>query len=100
MTWVMMGFVNAVLEREDVAVELWHRVVEANPDMIMARIALAGGGWEEAPDESREHVREILRVNPDLTAEQAVMVMQGGVNVIGAAENRRFVANLRKAGLP
>ncbi len=99
-TWVMMGFVNAVLEREDVAVELWHRVVEANPDMIMARIALAGGGWEEAPDESREHVREILRVNPDLTAEQAIRVMQGSVNVIGAAESRRFVANLRKAGLP
>ncbi len=99
-TWVIMGFVNAMLGREDEAVRLWFRVIEANPDMIMARIPLAAGGWDEFPDESREHVRQILRVNPDLTAEQAIRVMQGNANVIGDAETRRFVANLRKAGLP
>ena len=100
MTWVVMGFVNAELGREDEAVALWLRVVEANPDMIMARIPLAAGGWEEFPEQSREHVREILRVNPDLTAEQAVRLMQGNVDVIGDDMARRFVKNLRLAGLP
>ena len=94
-----MGFVNVMLGREDEAVDLWLRVIEANPDMIMARIALAVGS-EQPLEQAREHVREILRVNPDLTAEQAVLVMQGNANVIADAQARRFVANLRKAGLP
>ena len=90
-----------MVEREEKAVELWRRVVAASPDMIMARIPLAYGAEREGfHEEAVTQVREILRVNPQLTAEQAVRVMQGGADVIGPEFSADFIEKLRRAGLP
>jgi predicted TPR repeat methyltransferase len=96
-----MGFANVMAGREEKAVELWERVLAVSPDMIMARIPLAYGAERDGLHEAaRVHVREILRVNPEITAEQAVRLMQGGADVIGPELTAEFLENLRSAGLP
>jgi adenylate cyclase len=101
MTWVVMGYANALVGREEEATRLWQRVVDANPDMIMARVPLASAAWDRGQhEESREHVREILRVSPHITVEQAVRLIQGRASVMGTAQIAEIAANLRKAGLP
>ena len=100
-----LGIKSTVLERAQLAAgasgttagvvaPLWHV-----PPSLGAAFTLGIRSLEMFPGLADE-LLEILRVNPDLTAEQAVLVMQGNANVIGDAQARRFVANLRKAGLP
>jgi adenylate cyclase len=93
--WVGLAYVNLRAGRTTEAIELLERVRASNPDMVLARIALAG--QYEASDqhqEARSVVEEILRVSPDLTAELAAARAPPGFDRVA------FRADLRKAGLP
>lgn len=78
--WLATSFIYARVGRTDTAVELWERIQVSNPDMILARIALAahyeGNGEHEA---ATEMVREILRTNPQLSVDQAVELDRSGL---------------------
>ncbi len=88
--------VNFAAGRTDKAVELWEDARAANTDMIRARIPLAALYESEGRhEEARALVREILRVNPDLTAESAAGVALG----FGFDKNEA-TEDLRSAGLP
>ncbi len=88
----IIGGVNYAAGRQERAIEHWQQARSANPDMIIPRIGLAAhyesvGRHEEA----RTLVKEILRVNPDLTAD-----------VANSLSLRRddWPTLLRRAGLP
>jgi TolB-like protein/Tfp pilus assembly protein PilF len=94
--WVIGAWVNLEAGRTEQAVEMLERERAANPDTINARVPLAviyeGEGRH---GEAHEVVREILRVNPQLTVEAVIRAM-----ALDAARSREFRENLRKAGLP
>ena len=91
-----MATVNFAAGRTDKAVELWEQARAANTDMIRARIPLAALYESEGRhEEARTLVQEILRVNPDLTAESATeLALALGFDRDDA------IRTLRRAGLP
>ncbi len=82
------------------AVEAWEQVRAANADIILPRIVLA---WiyelEGRHDEAATLTREVLRVNPNLTAESAFNLVPTG-NSFSDSESARIKAALRTAGFP
>ncbi len=93
--WVGLAYVNLQTGRTEQGIELLERVRAGNADMVLARIALAGY-YESIGDHDAAIVlaQEILRVNPDLTVEQALTRMPPVFDRI------EFAENLRSAGLP
>ena len=93
---VVVANVNFAAGRTEQAVELWEQARVANSDLILARIPLAAL-YESAGrhEEARALAQEILRVNPDLTAESATELALGW----GFAPDDA-IDNLRSAGLP
>ncbi len=76
--------------------ELWEQARAANTDLIVARIPLAALYESEGRhEEARALAQEILRVNPDLTAESATELALG----LGF-DRDDAIDNLRSAGLP
>ncbi len=97
--WVIVPWVNLAAGRKAEAVELFERIRAANPELIMARIPLAAiYELDGRHDEARTLVEEILRVNPDFTAELAFQ--QIPTSVIGGGQAAQFGQALRDAGLP
>jgi adenylate cyclase len=98
---MITAYVNAGAGRRAEAVELMERVRQANPDNVIARVALAGF-YEQAGRhaEAASVVQEILRVTPDLTTERATHLIPGWKTVLGAEEFARYPGYLRAAGLP
>jgi adenylate cyclase len=94
--WVMVAYINFAAGRTDEAVELWEQVRAANPDMVLARIPLAAlyESWGRH-EEARALAQEILRVNPDLTAESATRLA-----AVAGLDMDEIRGNLRNAGLP
>jgi adenylate cyclase len=94
-TLYVAASVNFGAGRSERAVELWEQARAANPDMILARIPLAALYESEGRhEEARTLAQEILRVNPDLTANSATLLAGGGFDTDDAREH------LRSAGLP
>jgi adenylate cyclase len=93
----LLGLLNLLAGRVDEAVRLCEEVRAENADMLHARILLAVVYAEERPQEARRVVREILRVNPELTAATAVGLYPGRL-----AQSRReaWKRALRAAGMP
>jgi TolB-like protein/DNA-binding winged helix-turn-helix (wHTH) protein len=97
--WLMAGLIQTAVKRDDLAVELMERVHEANPDMIPAQLALAfqyRHVWNQ-PERLPGLGREILRVNPKLTAEQALLVFPYAES--SPALREKAVVAFRAAGL-
>ncbi len=97
----MKGVMAVTLHRlgqTDEAVALWEKARAANPDLVSFRIPLADH-YEATGQhaEAVEVVREMLAVNPELTAETAA---KHGFVARGADAIPALVANLRRAGLP
>jgi adenylate cyclase len=82
----------------DEAVELWEGARAANPDLVIYRIPLIEH-YESIGrhDEASETVREVLAVNPGMTAEVAA---NSGFAARNPAEIPALIATLRQAGLP
>ena len=102
--WTFMAFANILAERYEDAVVLLERVRAAGPDDVVARVVLVMiyEGSEEAGHanhhaEAVAVAQEIKRINPNLTAEQAVGLILAGDLV---PELGRGVAWLQRAGLP
>ncbi len=73
---------------------MYEQARAASPDLILARVPLAAIYESEGRhEEARAVVQEILRVNPDFTADHAAQLYAG------AATPERIKA-LRSAGLP
>ncbi len=86
--------VNFVAGRTQEAVEMYGQARAASPDLIPARFQLAILYESEGRhEEARALVQEILRVNPDFTADHAAQLSAG------AATPEQTKA-LRSAGLP
>ena len=91
-----MAYVNFGAGRTEKAVELWERDRAANTDAILARIPLAALYESEGRhEEARALAQEILRVNPDLTAESATELARAG-----GFDTDDAIDHLRRAGLP
>ena len=83
------------------ALELMERVRLANPDHITVRVALAAYYEDEGQhEEAVAAAREILRVRPDLSAEEAMQLVPGLEEIVDSDEFARFPDLLRRAGLP
>ncbi len=94
--WVAVASVNFAAGRPEKAVELWEQARAANTDLIVARIPLAALYESEGRhEEARALAQEILRVNPDLTAESATELP-----LALGFDRDEAIANLRSAGLP
>ena len=104
--WTFMAMANIMAERYNEAVDLLERVRSDNPDNLVARVLLAVI-WEASEegvgvnhhDEATAVVDEILRVNPDLTAERAMRLLPAG-DFLGPQAISRNTGWLRSAGLP
>jgi len=91
-----VAYANFAAGRTEKAVELWEQVRAANPEMILARIPLAALYESEGRhEEARALGQEILRVNPDLTAESATELA-----LAWGFDRDDVIDNLRSAGLP
>jgi adenylate cyclase len=93
--WIAVPYVNLMAGRTREAVEMFEQARLANPDLILARIPLAAIYEAEGRhEEARTVAEEILRVNPNLTAESATRI-----SFLDAEEAADLIAALRKAGL-
>lgn len=98
--WLMAGLIQTAVKRDDLAIELIERVHEANPDLIPAQLTLVfqyQHVWNQ-PERLPGLGREILRVNPNLTAERALRVFP-----YASPEpdlKAKALAAFRAAGLP
>jgi adenylate cyclase len=93
-----LGVANYAAGRHDQAAALWERARAASPDVVPARVMLAGyyegsGRHEEA----RGVVREVLRGNPDCTADSAAGIF---AIYLGPEAIRELRDRLLRAGLP
>ena len=98
--WLMAGLIQTAVKRDDLALELMERVHEANPDLIPAQLALAfqyQNVWNQ-PERLPGLGREILRVNPKLTAEAALRVFPYASPELDV--RAKALAAFRAAGLP
>jgi adenylate cyclase len=94
--WTVAAYINFGAGRTEKAVELWEQVRAANADMILARIPLAVLYESEGRrEEAGALAQEILRVNPDLTAESATELA-----LVVGFDRDEAIDNLRSAGLP
>jgi TolB-like protein/class 3 adenylate cyclase/Flp pilus assembly protein TadD len=93
----LLGVMNRRVGRSKEAVAFWEQARAANPDLVTARLGLAML-YEEAGrhEEARAVVQEVLRINPDLGAEQALGT--GASAFTGTPSGS--VELLRRAGLP
>ncbi len=93
--WLAAGFIQAASGRRGAAAELYERVRQANPDIVPPRLALLALRMEEG---DREQVRalglEVLRINPELTAEAALRTYPV------ALRSPELLAAFRAGGLP
>ena len=91
--WLAVAYVNLMAGRTQEAVEMYEQARAANPDLILARLPLAALYESEGRhDEARTVVQEILRVNPDFTADHAAQ--------LSPASTPERTKALRRAGLP
>ncbi len=104
--WTFMAMANLMAERYNEAGDLLLRVRSDNPDDVISRVLLAilWEGSEEMGgvnhhDEATVVVDEILRVNPDLTAQLAMRLIPAG-DFLGPQEISQLTRWLRSAGLP
>jgi tetratricopeptide (TPR) repeat protein len=98
---LITAHVNYGAGRHEEAMELLERVRLANPDNLIARIALAAFyGRAGRREEARAAVREALQVAPDLTSERALQLIPGLERIAGPEEFARYPDTLRTAGLP
>ncbi len=90
----LLGFANYSAGRHEVGVEFFERARATNPDVVGARIMLArhyaSVGLQE---QARTLAEELLRANPECTAEQAAEIMPPPFRS-GLSEH------LRQAGFP
>ncbi len=92
--WLIVAYVNLRAGRTQEAVEMYEQARVDNPDLLVARIPLAALYESEGRhEEARAMVQEILRVNPDYTADHAAQLSGGAT----APEQTKV---LRNAGLP
>jgi tetratricopeptide (TPR) repeat protein len=86
------------LGRTEEAVELWEAARAANPDLVALRLPLLEH-YESIGrhDEAAQIVREILAVNPGMTAEAAA---NQGFAAHDRNEIPALIVKLRRAGLP
>jgi adenylate cyclase len=97
--WTLLGHLHQAAGRQERAVAIWERVREASPDMIPPRLALiahydADGRHEEASTLARE----ILQINPALTADSAARLDPRSRSNPTALASLR--ARWRRAGIP
>jgi adenylate cyclase len=96
--WILLAYLNARSGRMEDAVRLWESVREANADDLLSRIELAVYyGGSASPEEASTLVREILEVNPALTAESAAELR---ARTLERGDTEAAAASLRRAGLP
>jgi adenylate cyclase len=96
---LIVPYVNLAAGREAEAVEMLERLRIANPDLIGARIPLAAIYQADGRhDDARVLAEEILRVNPDMTAEAATGMFSD--SLLGEDAALDWTDALRGAGLP
>jgi adenylate cyclase len=94
----IVPYVNLAAGRKEKALELFEGVRAANPELINVRIPLAALYESDGRHaEALAIVQEILRVNPNMTAEQAT---GGTPGTLLAAQVADLAGTLRAAGLP
>ena len=92
--------INLLVGRTEIARGLYERIRASNPDLIFARLTLADLYESQGRhDEAQTLVREILRINPELTADLVVgsRLVAGFLDPDQKAELRD---RLHRAGLP
>jgi adenylate cyclase len=102
-TGVLMSvsYVNFAAGRRQEAVEFMERARATAPDLVIARVALAGFyQLEGAHEKARAEIAEALRVRPDLTAEGAMEMIPGLERILSPEELAQYPDLLREAGLP
>jgi adenylate cyclase len=96
---LIVPYVNLAAGRKDEAVEMLERLRIANPDLIGARIPLAAIYQSDGRhDDASALVQEILRVNPEMTAEAATGRFSS--SLLGPDDAPDWTRALRAAGLP
>ncbi len=96
---VIIPYVNLAAGRTDVAVEMFEQVRTSNTDMIIARIPLAALYESDGRHaEAQALAREILDVNPEITAEAAAG--QFVTSLLGDDRAAEWRVALQRAGLP
>jgi adenylate cyclase len=96
-----VAFVNMAAGRDEEAVALMERVRSANRDNLGSRVVLAMHYQQTGrSEEASAAVREIQRVRPDLSADEAMEIVPGLERVYGADRFARSLDGLREAGLP
>lgn len=78
----IVAFVNYRAGRVDEAMAMLEQARAGNPDFLQPRLVLAALHESEGRrEEARVLIREVLRVNPDLTPEDAVGLIAGATDL-------------------
>ena len=97
--FVIIPYVNLAAGRRDVAVEMFEQVRTSNADIISARIPLAAlYEIDGRHAEAQALAREILDVNPEMTAEAAAGNLIA--SLLGEDQAAEWRVALQRAGLP
>ena len=100
MELISIAFLKHRVGRTEEAVEMWERARAENSDQIFSRVGLVGVYESRGRHaEARAEVQEILRVNPDLTADLVLRAPAVGF-MLDAKARAQLRDQLRSAGLP
>ncbi|MFI6318283.1 tetratricopeptide repeat protein [Nonomuraea sp. NPDC050556] len=96
-----LAYINMGAGRRAEAIELLEKVRRENDDNILVRIGLAAHHQREGDKKyAQELAQQILRINPDITAEIAKELIPSLDRIHSQAEVARRTDDLAAAGLP
>lgn len=96
-----LAYINIGAGRKAQAIELLEKVRRENDDNILVRIGLTAFHQREGDKAyARELTQQILRINPDITAEIAKGMIPALENIHPKSETDRYADDLAAAGLP
>jgi tetratricopeptide (TPR) repeat protein len=96
-----LAYINIGAGRKAQAIELLEKVRRENDDNILVRIGLTAFHQREGDKEyARQLTQQILRINPDITAEIAKGMIPALENIHPKSEVVRYADDLAAAGLP
>jgi len=96
-----LAYINMGAGRKTEAIELLEKVRRENEDNILVRVGLTAFHQREGDKKyARELTQQILRINPDITAEIAKGLIPSLEQIHPKSEVLRYADDLAAAGLP
>ena len=101
MLWSILAYVNWGAGREAESIEAMERAIAQSPDNIVTRLGLlAAYARKGREEEARQLGKEIMRVRPDFTIQEAMVFVENIRPIVDPEYFAKYPQRFREAGIP